>query len=56
MHYGLMKDMFKSIQSELDEGNVANSRMQELFDNINATFQTWTTLLQQLVNHCNNLL
>ena len=30
--------------------------MQELFDNINATFQTWTTLLQQLVNHCNNLL
>ena len=56
MHYGLMKDMFKSLQSELDEGNVANSRMQELFDNINATFQTWTTLLQQLVNYCNNLL
>ena len=56
LHYGLMKDMFKSIQSELDEGNVTNSRMQELFDNINATFQTWTTLLQQLVNHCNNLL
>ena len=46
VHYGLMKDMFKSLQSELDEGNVANSRMQELFDNINATFQTWTTLLQ----------
>ena len=48
--------MFKSIQSELDEGQVSHSRMQELIDNINATFQTWTTLLQQLVKHCNNLL
>ena len=56
VHYELMKDMFKSIQSKLDEGQVSNSRMEELVDNVNATFQTWTTLLQQLVRHCNNLL
>ena len=46
-HYGLMKEMFKSIQSELDEGQVSPIRMQKLMDNVNATFQTWKTLLQQ---------
>ena len=56
MNYELMKEMFKYIQEELDDGKVTPSRMQELVDNINATFQSWTTLLHQLVRHCNNLL
>ena len=36
-NYELMKDMFKSIQTELDDGKMTPPRMQEL---VNATFQS----------------